>query len=131
MAIISLLALLLCIVLSFIKKINTGVIGFALAFLVGVYLVGMSPNEVIKGFPTSMVFTLMGIMFLFGIASANGTLGKLAAMISNVAGNRVKLIPFIFYFFSLAVSCVVGGIIGGSLICPIAMKVGKQKAFHA
>ena len=60
MAIISLLALLLCIVLSFIKKINTGVIGFALAFLVGVYLVGMSPNEVIKGFPTSMVFTLMG-----------------------------------------------------------------------
>ena len=127
MAIISLLALLLCIVLSFIKKINTGVIGFALAFLVGVYLVGMSPNEVIKGFPTSMVFTLMGIMFLFGIASANGTLGKLAAMISNVAGNRVKLIPFIFYFFSLAVSCVVGGIIGGTLICPIAMKVGKQK----
>ncbi len=127
MAAISLIALLICIVLSFIKKINAGILAIPLAFLVGVYLVGMKSKEVIAGFPTSLVFTLLGIMFLFGIAANNGTLDKVAQFISDLAGSRVKLIPFLLYFFSVAVSCCVGGIIGGSLVCPIAMSVGKRE----
>ena len=127
MAAISLVALLVCIVVSFIKKINAGILAIPLAFVVGVYLMGMSANDVIAGFPTSLVFNLLGIMFVFGIATANGTLDNIAQIISNLAGSKVKLIPFLFYFFSVAVSCMVGGIIGGSLICPIAMKVGKKE----
>ena len=90
-------------------------------------MMGMSSKEVIAGFPTSLVFTLLGIMFIFGIATSNGTLDKIAELITNLAGSRVKLIPYVFYFFAVAVSCCVGGIIGGSLVCPIAMKVGKRE----
>lgn len=127
MAIVSLLALVLCIAVSFVKKINAGILAIPLAFIVGVYMVGMSANDVIAGFPTSLIFTLLGIMFIFGIASANGTMDKIAELITDLAGSRVKLIPYVFYFFAVAVSCCVGGIIGGSLVCPIAMKVGKRE----
>lgn len=127
MATVSLIALLVCIVVAFIKKINAGILAIPLAFIVGVYMMGMSSKEVIAGFPTSLVFTLLGIMFIFGIATSNGTLGKIAELITNLAGSRVKLIPYVFYFFAVAVSCCVGGIIGGSLVCPIAMKVGKRE----
>ena len=127
MATVSLIALLLCIVVAFIKKINAGILAIPLAFIVGVYMMGMSSKEVIAGFLTSLVFTLLGIMFIFGIATSNGTLDKIAELITNLAGSRVKLIPYVFYFFAVAVSCCVGGIIGGSLVCPIAMKVGKRE----
>lgn len=127
MATVSLIALLVCIVVAFIKKINAGILAIPLAFIVGVYMMGMSSNEVIAGFPTSLVFTLLGIMFILGIATSNGTLDKIAELITNLAGSRVKLIPYVFYFFAVAVSCCVGGIIGGSLVCPIAMKVGKRE----
>lgn len=127
MATVSLIALLVCIVVAFIKKINAGILAIPLAFIVGVYMMGMSSKEVIAGFPTSLVFTLLGIMFIFGIATSNGTLDKIAEMITDLAGSRVKLIPYVFYFFAVAVSCCVGGIIGGSLVCPIAMKVGKRE----
>ena len=127
MATVSLIALLVCIVVAFIKKINAGILAIPLAFIVGVYMMGMSSKEVIAGFPTPLVFTLLGIMFIFGIATSNGTLDKIAELITNLAGSRVKLIPYVFYFFAVAVSCCVGGIIGGSLVCPIAMKVGKRE----
>lgn len=127
MATVSLVALLICIVVAFIKKINAGILAIPLAFIVGVYLMGMKAKEVIAGFPTSLVFTLLGIMSIFGIATANGTLDKIAEFITELAGSRVRLIPFVFYFFAVAVSCCVGGIIGGSLVCPIAMKVGKRE----
>ena len=127
MATVSLIALLVCIVVAFIKKINAGILAIPLAFIVGVYMMGMSSKEVIAGFPTSLVFTLLGIMFIYGIATSNGTLDKIAELITNLAGSRVKLIPYVFYFFAVAVSCCVGGIIGGSLVCPIAMKVGKRE----
>lgn len=127
MATVSLIALLVCIVVAFIKKINAGILAIPLAFIVGVYMMGMSSKEVIAGFPTSLVFTLLGIMFIFGIATSNGTLDKISELITNLAGSRVKLIPYVFYFFAVAVSCCVGGIIGGSLVCPIAMKVGKRE----
>ena len=127
MATISLVALLVVIILAFWKKINAGILAIPFAAIIGIHLMGMKAKDVIAGFPTSLVFTLLGIMFVFGIASTNGTLDKIAHFIADMAGGKVKIIPYVFYFFAVAVSCCVGGIIGGSLVCPIAMKVGKRE----
>lgn len=127
MAVVSLIALLLCIIIAFVRKINAGILAIPMAFIIGVYMMGMKASEVISGFPTSLVFTLLGIMFVFGIAASNGTMDNIAHLISNLAGSRTKLIPYVFYAFGCAVSCCVGGIIGGALVTPIAMKVGKRE----
>ena len=56
--------------------INVGVLSLALAWLVGVYLGGMSVDAVLEGFPTPLLVTLVGVTLLFSIAECNGTLAR-------------------------------------------------------
>ena len=73
MAIISLIVLAVVVAIGFIKKINIGFLSIGVAFLLG--LCGnMSAKEISAGFSSSMFVTLVGVTFLFGMASQNGTL---------------------------------------------------------
>ena len=76
---ISLIALAAAVTLSMLTKVNVGVVSLALAWIVGVYLGGMPLNTVIGTFPVQLFLTLAGVTLLFGMASANGTLERLAA----------------------------------------------------
>ena len=76
---ISLLALAIAITLSMFTQVNVGVVSLALAWLVGVYLGGIPLNTVIGTFPIQLFLTLAGVTLLFGMAAANGTLGRVAS----------------------------------------------------
>ena len=76
---ISLIALAVAITLSMFTQVNVGVVSLALAWLVGVYLGGFPLNTVIGTFPIQLFLTLAGVTLLFGMAAANGTLGRVAA----------------------------------------------------
>ena len=52
-ALASLIALLVAIVLSIVSRINIGLVAIGLAWLIGVYLAGMKPEAIAKGFPVS------------------------------------------------------------------------------
>ena len=62
---ISLLALIVAILISCFTRLNAGLLSIAFAFLIGVLLGGMKPQEVIAGFPAGMFLTLVGVMLLF------------------------------------------------------------------
>ena len=71
--IISLIILAVVVAIGFIKKINIGFLSIGVAFFLG--LAGdMTAKEIAKGFSSSMFVTLVGVTFLFGMASQNGTL---------------------------------------------------------
>ena len=72
-AAISLGALLIAIVVSCTTRIHVGFLAIALAWVVGVYLAGLSTNAVMAGFPTRLFLTLAGVTLLFSQAQANGT----------------------------------------------------------
>ncbi len=59
-AYVSLAALVVAILVSCFTELNVGILALALAWVVGVYLGGMSLNEVIAGFPVSLFLTLSG-----------------------------------------------------------------------
>ena len=59
--VITLILLVLTIAIGYFRKINTGLVALAVAFFAGLFLVKMSGKEIIAGFPTSLIFTLMGI----------------------------------------------------------------------
>ena len=64
MALASLTALGLAILLGFLKKKNTGLLCTALALLVG-RLAGLSDVEIIRGFNYSLFIMLLGVTYLF------------------------------------------------------------------
>lgn len=115
---ISLFFLVLAIALGYFTRVNTGILGIALAFVLGTFVApfsvmtensAISGNEIIGGFPTNTFVTLMGMTFLFSIAKANGTLETLAMKIVRLAGGRTRIIPFVFFAFSIVMSAVGAG----------------------
>ena len=59
----------MAIVVSCTIRLHVGFLAIALAWLVGVYVAGMSANEVMAGFPTRLFLTLAGVTLLFSQGS--------------------------------------------------------------
>ncbi len=127
LAVVSLAALLLAILVSCTLKVNVGILSIVLAWIIGVYLGGMSVAEVLAGFPTQLFLTLVGVTFLFTQAQANGTLPKLAHYaVASCRGNR-GLIPILFFFLGLTIASIgPGNIATAALLAPMAMAVGGR-----
>ena len=65
LAVISVAALALAIIVSCVTTLNVGVLAVALAWVIGVYIGGMPVNTVMGGFPTQLFLTLTGMTLLF------------------------------------------------------------------
>ena len=76
MPVVSLIVLIIVVAVGFIKKINLGFFALGAAFILTM-LGGLPASAVTKGFSSSMFVTLVGVTFLFGMASQNGTLDLL------------------------------------------------------
>ncbi len=126
-AVISLAALLVALVLSMGSRINVGLIAIAFAWLIGVYLADLSAATVIGGFPTSLFLTLAGVTLLFAVAECNGTLACLAGYAMHlIRGNRL-LMPLLFFVITCLLSAAGPGAISASaLIIPMAMSIGMK-----
>ncbi len=122
LAIISLIALIVAIVLSFTTTINVGFLSLVFAWIIGVYLGGMDVKSIKSGFPTDLFLTLAGVTLLFAQAQVNGTLERIAHRgIKSCRGN-VGLMPLIFFLLALALASVgAGNIAGAALVAPMAM----------
>jgi len=78
LALISVSALTLAVLISCVSRLNVGVLSIALAWIVGVYIGGLPVNTVMNGFPSQLFLTLAGVTLLFAMAQANGTLAAYA-----------------------------------------------------
>ena len=126
---ISLIALAVAVTLSMLTQVNVGVVSLALAWIVGVYLGGMPLNTVIGTFPVQLFLTLAGVTLLFGMASANGTLGRLAARAVHLCRGNAGLIPVMFFAVAVLLSSIgPGNISTTAILAPMAMAVGAQAA---
>jgi di/tricarboxylate transporter len=124
---ISIAALVLAVALSCTTAINVGVLSLALAWLVGVYLAGMSINTVLEGFPTPLLVTLIGVTLLFSIAECNGTLGRLTGRAVRICRGHAGILPIMFFVLGLAISTIGPGATPTSaLLAPPAMAVAAR-----
>jgi len=76
LAVVSLVALVIAILVSCFTELNVGILSLAFAWIVGVYLGGMKLDAVLAGFPVSLFLTLAGVTLLFTQAQLNGTLPR-------------------------------------------------------
>lgn len=122
LAVLSVLALALAIVVSCFTSLNVGVLAMALAWILGVYLGGMPINAVLGGFPVPLFLTLVGMTLLFSLAQVNGTLDRLAHhAVRSCRGNR-GMIPVIFFLLAFVLASMgPGNIATAALLAPMAM----------
>ena len=128
MEVITLLSLVLAIFIGFKKNINTGLVSIFFAFLVGVFLLKLSAKEIISGWPTNLFFILLGMTFLFSIASVNGTLELISRKLSSFARGNTKLLPIIFFIVTAVIAAPgPGPIVATALMAPIGMALAKEE----
>ncbi len=126
---ISLLVLVAVIAVGFVKKINIGFFSIGAAFLLALLAIAvdfeiasgtgtrlLKVSDVSKGFSSSMFVTLVGVTFLFGMASQNGTLDLFSKKIIALVGKRTYLIPVLMFFLSAFISAIGPGHIAAGIL---------------
>jgi Na+/H+ antiporter NhaD/arsenite permease-like protein len=127
LALVSVLALAIAIIVSCVTTLNVGVLAIAMAWIIGVYLGKMPVNTVIAGFPTPLFLTLTGVTLLFTLAQTNGTLDKLAHhAVRSCRGNR-GVVPIMFFLLAAALASMgPGNIATAALVAPMAMATATR-----
>lgn len=115
LSLISLIVLAVVVAIGFIKKVNIGFFSIGAAFLLGSYG-QMSAKQIAAGFSSSMFVTLVGVTFLFGMASANGTLNLFSKKVVALVGKRTYLIPILMFVLSAFISAIGPGHIAAGIL---------------
>jgi Na+/H+ antiporter NhaD/arsenite permease-like protein len=122
LAVISVCALVLAVVVSCVSRLNVGVLAIALAWIVGVYIGGMPVNTVMAGFPSQLFLTLTGVTLLFALAQSNGTLERITHHAVRLCRGNCGTIPVMFFLLGAALSSMgPGNIATAALLAPLAM----------
>ena len=129
---ISVGALLVAILVSCTSRINVGFLALVMAWLVGVYLGGLTVGEILSGFPAQLFLTLVGVTLLFSEARANGTLDLVAQRAVKACRGNVGLIPVVFFFIAVGLASIgAGNIAAAALIAPMAMATAGRVGISA
>jgi len=124
LAVLSVIAFAVAIIISCVSEINVGFLSIAFAFIIGVGLGGMKATDVAAGFPTSLFLILVGVTLFFSQANVNGTLHKIAKHSVKLARGNVGMIPVIFFFLAAGLAGIgAGNIATTALLAPVAMAV--------
>ena len=114
-ALVSLGVLVLVVAAGFIKKVNIGFLAIGAAFILGTWG-GLTAKNITAGFSSSMFVTLVGVTFLFGMASQNGTLDLFSKKIVALVGNKTYLIPILMFVLSAFISAIGPGHIAAGIL---------------
>jgi di/tricarboxylate transporter len=126
-AAISVAALVVALTASCVSTANVGVLAIVLAWIVGVYVEGLSLGEVLSAFPTALFLTLVGVTLLFAQAQVNGTLDRIAHRAVSLCRGHAGVIPIMFFFLTAGLASIgPGNIAAAALIAPMGMAVAAR-----
>lgn len=110
-----------------VRSVNLGALALVGAFGVGVGLFGMDVGEVLAGFPAELFVILVGVTFLFAIASGNGTVDWLVQQAIRAVRGHVAAIPWILFLLS-ALLVAFGAVSPAAvaIIAPIGMTFARR-----
>ncbi len=118
---ISIIVLVAIFVLGTTLPLNMGVLGIVATFVLGAAL-GVSEDEIVAGFPGDLFVILVGVTYLFAIASNNGTVNWLIHAAVRAVGGRAAAIPWVFFGVT-AVLTASGAVVPGAvaIVAPIGL----------
>ena len=78
LSIIIILSIALAIFLGYRTKINTGLFCIVFAYIIGCFVMGLKPKQIIGFWPTSTMFVILSVSLFYKFAAINGTLEKMS-----------------------------------------------------
>ena len=78
LSIIIILSIALAIFLGYRTKINTGLFCIVFAYIIGCFVMGLKPKQVIAFWPTNTMFVILSVSLFYNFAAINGTLEKMS-----------------------------------------------------
>lgn len=128
-AILSLACLAATIALGFFMKINIGIIGFAVALILG-RICGILDSDILKLFGSTLFLRLLGVLLIFSLAQVNGTLEKLARAAVYAMRKIPKLIPLLVFLLAAILGGIAGTIPVFALMATVACSLAFQLKVH-
>jgi di/tricarboxylate transporter len=129
---ISILVLVAMFVIATIRPINLGALALVAAFLIGRLVADMSEDDIVGAFPGDLFVILVGVTYLFAIATNNGTVDWLVRASIHAVRGRVVAIPIVMF----ALAALFTGIGApapavAAILAPIAFGFAKQHGINA
>lgn len=124
---IGIVGLVLIFVIGTLRPVNIGVLALIATFLVGTLVAGEDVDELLSGFPPDLFVLLVGVTYLFGLATVNGTLAWVVDRACGLLGDRPPLVPWLIFLFA-AIPTMAGalGPAGVAMLAPLCMGLGER-----
>ena len=88
------LSIALAIFLGYKTKINTGLFCIVFAYIIGCFVMGLKPKQVIGYWPTSTMFVILSVSLFYNFAAINGTLEKMSGALLYACRKFPGLLPY-------------------------------------
>lgn len=98
------LAIAVAIFLGYRTKINTGLFCIVFAYIIGCFVMGMKPKEIIAFWPTNTMFVILSVSLFYNVAAINGTLEKMSGALLYACRKFPGLLPFALFAVAVILS---------------------------
>jgi di/tricarboxylate transporter len=132
-ALMSLIAVIVVVVISMVNEdLNVGILGIGFGIVVGGIWANLTAVKIMASWPVDLFMILVGVTFMFGIASTNGTMEKFTANAIRLAKGNTAMIPLIIFILTTVVTTIgPGNIAGTALMAPVAMAIAGRIGMSA
>ncbi|MBU3841053.1 MAG: SLC13 family permease [Candidatus Ruminococcus intestinipullorum] len=120
-------AIAIAVVIGYKTGFNTGFFAIIFAYLIGAFALGMSPSEIIKGWPINTMFVIFSVSLFYNFALVNGTLEKTARYLLYAFQKFPALLPFALYVASAGIAALGAGFFTVmAFMAPITMLICEE-----
>lgn len=107
--------------------VNAGIIAVVFAYIIGAFIIGLSPDEIFALWPVELFMVIFGVSFIFNFANENGTLEIVGHHLIYAFRDRLFWLPFGFFLASALISGLGGSIWGAvPIVGFLALNITKE-----
>jgi di/tricarboxylate transporter len=98
------LAIAIAIFLGYKTKINTGLFCIVFAYVIGCFVMGLKPKDIIGFWPVSTMFVILSVSLFYNVAAINGTLEKMSGALLYACRSFPGLLPYALFAVAVILS---------------------------
>ena len=118
-------AIIMVILLGYFTKTNIGLWAIAASYILGVFLLGIKPRDIITLWPIKIFMMLFSVTFFYGYSALNGSLEKLSLKIVYASRKKPWLIAISLFGIAILISGIGAGDGATVMLIPIAISIAK------